>query len=215
MNQTKIIFLVFLLSSCSLNNGSIAPGYFQAYEEIKNIFLGNDNEIDPKIISDIPYASMVVKIGNGPSALMILESVSNDEYTWISADGVYFVLKKGKIVKTSGLPNNLYETVSPFVSWQETIRLNKDFTSFLSFRKPELNNLRVSYAYSVEEEIEENLIFEKKKLTKIEERIYSKSVAWEEVNYYWVDDNYFVWKSIQNISPRLPPIYIEVTKKPR
>ena len=42
---------------------------------------------------------MVVKIGNSPSALMILESVSNDEYTWISADGVYFVLKKGRLSK--------------------------------------------------------------------------------------------------------------------
>ena len=32
-------------------------------------------------------------------------------------------------------------------------------------------------------------------------------------NKYWVDDSNFVWKSIQSISPRLPKIYIEVTKK--
>ena len=40
---------------------------------------------------------MLVKIGKGPTALMILEGVNGDEYTWVSADGVYLVLKEGKI----------------------------------------------------------------------------------------------------------------------
>ena len=107
MRKQYIALLIFLTSCSSINNGNIAPGYFQAYEEVKNIFLGNEGKIDPEIISNIPYASMVVKIGNGPYALMILESINNDEFTWLSADGVYFVIKEGKIIKTHGLPNNL------------------------------------------------------------------------------------------------------------
>ena len=41
---------------------NIAPGYFEAYEELKNrLFLGYENKIDPEINSNIPYASMMVK----------------------------------------------------------------------------------------------------------------------------------------------------------
>ena len=42
---------------------------------------------------------MLVKIGNGPTALMILESKNNEDYTWVSADGVYLVINNGKIIK--------------------------------------------------------------------------------------------------------------------
>ena len=61
------------------------------------------NKIDPEIISNIPYASMMVKNWKWSNALMILESINNDEYTWVSADGVYLVIKEGKIIKTHGL----------------------------------------------------------------------------------------------------------------
>ena len=30
-----------------------------------------------------------------------------NDYTWVSADGVYLVINNGKIIKTTGLNNNL------------------------------------------------------------------------------------------------------------
>ena len=107
----KVIFLfsiVFLISCSSLNNGKIAPGYFEAFESITNLIFGYDNQIDPQIIENIPYASIKVRIGKGPEALMILQRVNGEEYTWVSADDVYIVIKNGKIIKTQGLPNNLF-----------------------------------------------------------------------------------------------------------
>ena len=47
----------------------------------------------------------------------------------------------------------------------------------------------------------------------IEERITNSFIGWSEVNKFWVDDNNFVWKSEQFISPKLPRFSIEVTKK--
>jgi hypothetical protein len=58
-------------------------------------------------------------------------------------------------------------------------------------------------------------MFEIKNLRLIEETVTSSEIAWSEINQYWVDESNFVWKSEQNISPRLPTIYYEVTKKPR
>jgi len=101
-----LLFLSFisLISCTSIDSGRIAPGYTQALSSIKNIFFGHENNIDIKVINEIPYASMLVRIGKGPSALMILESISNNNFTWVSADGIYLVTNKGRIIKTSGLP---------------------------------------------------------------------------------------------------------------
>ena len=104
-----IIFSPIFISSCSnlaLNN--IAPGYLDTFKAINNAVFGyEDQEISPEIINNIPYASMLLKIGKGPTGLLILESKKNKKSTWLSADGVYIVLLDGVIIKTSGLVNNL------------------------------------------------------------------------------------------------------------
>jgi hypothetical protein len=61
----------------------------------------------------------------------------------------------------------------------------------------------------------ENLVFETKDLRLVEESIASEIIDWNKENKYWIDEKGFAWKSIQHISPKLPPVYIEVTKKPR
>ena len=38
--------------------------------------------------------------------------------------------------------------------------------------------------------------------------------TWKVINRYWIDSEGYIWKSEQNISPKLPIIRIEVTKKP-
>ena len=52
-------------------------------------------------------------------------------------------------------------------------------------------------------------------LVLIKERIYASKINWKKDNLYWIDPKtYFSWKSIQHLSPKLPPLTIEVTKKP-
>ena len=79
---------------------------------------------------------------------------------------------------------------------------------------PTLNNLKVTYTHSLKEIDNIELLFGTKRLQLIEEEISSTKVGWFRTNKYWVDDSNFVWKSVQNISPRLPEIYFEITKKP-
>lgn len=207
------IFLI-LISCAVLDVNRIAPGYAEAYKAIKLNIFGYNNEVDPDLISNIPYASMVVKIGKGPNALMILESVNNDEYTWVSSDGVYLVIKNGRIIRTLGLPNNLFSRLDPNLSWDESSRLDSESISYLSFQNPTLNNLKVISTFTVNEYQDMNLIFGKKSLKLIEEHIESDTIAWNASNNYWLDVNNFIWKSTQYISPKLPPIHYEVTKRP-
>ena len=58
------------------------------------------------------------------------------------------------------------------------------------------------------------LLGHEKQLNLIEERIENDYIGWRATNKFWVDDEMFIWKSHQSISPKLPKFYIEVTKKP-
>lgn len=208
--------LIILICSCaSIDTNKVAPGYIEAFNSIKNYVIGFENVIEPEIINNIPYASILVKIGKGPEALMILQNINNEDYVWVSADGVYLVTNNGKIIQTYGLINNLKEKLSSSLNWDEDLYENKEFISYNSYNPPALNNLKVISQYTNKGKENVELTFGNKNLSLIEEKISSKEVGWSELNLYWVDENNFVWKSIQHISPKLPEIYIEVTKKPR
>lgn len=209
------LFLSFFITSCaSLDTSRIAPGYFQAFDALKQLVTGVELNISSETIEKIPYASMLVRIGNGPTALMILESQINENYTWVSADGVYLVINNGKIIKTQGLNNNLKEKLEPSSKWNDYSYGKQEYISYNSYSSPTLNNLKVISTYRQKGINETELMFGNKSLTLIEENIIAKDVAWKETNKYWIDDSNFVWRSVQYISPRLPEIYIEVTKKP-
>lgn len=219
MKITRAFICVSLISGCTLlDQNNIAPGYKEAYQSIRSLLSGNkDNEsITKDLISNIPYASAIVSIGKGQNALLILESVSsNEEYTWISSDGVYLVLKHGRIIRTAGLENNLIDTVQPIKGFSDSMKHNEtSYLKYLSYDEPELINLRVNVSLKFLKKEEIDLFTRTSELNLFQEEIKNEYLGWSETNKYWVDDNFFVYKSIQYISPRLPPIYFEVTKKP-
>ena len=96
--RTLQLLTLIILSGCnSVPINNVAPGYLETFQSIKNALIGfEDNTITRQLVENIPYASMTLKIGNGPKGLMILESVMDDEYTWLSAKEI----RKGDIVFT-------------------------------------------------------------------------------------------------------------------
>jgi hypothetical protein len=48
-----------------------------------------------------------VKNGDRPIATMALAFIENDQYKWLSRDGVMFITKNGRLVQTVGLEKNL------------------------------------------------------------------------------------------------------------
>ena len=216
MKRLILIVLFLSLYSCTaIDANRIAPGYIDAFKSLRNVFFGYEQNIDPELIEKIPYASMLVKIGKGPQSLMILESAISGKYIWVSADGVYIVIKDGRIIRTSGLSNNLFKIESSQLKWEEIIFGDQIYTSYYSFLNPTLNNLKVTSSFKMHNKANGNLAFETKDLRLVEENIISETIDWNEENKFWIDETGFVWKSIQHISPKLPPVHFEVTKKPR
>lgn len=221
MKSLKVIVLsVLFLESCSsLNLQGIAPNYIDAYINIKGSILGfDDYPISREFVQDIPYASMRLKIGKGASGLLILEEKQGNNYTYLSADNVRVVIRRGKIIRTSGLDNNLVNIKEPNNPFKEFLESEKDelsYYSYSSYDNPALIDLRTKVTLK-RIEIEEVTILDLKySLLKFQEQIENTYLGWSVVNYYWIDpkDN-FVWKSQQTISPILPFFKYEVTKKP-
>jgi hypothetical protein len=195
----------------------VASGYVEAFKTIKGLIVGYENElITPDLIKNIPYASSILKIGKGASGLIILESKEEEQETWVSSDGVYLVFKEGRIVKTSGFFNNLINFKSVETNFASLMDTNESesLVYYYSYDDPELIDMRVqaSRRFVAKEKVQ--LIDREEELNLIEEQIVNHYIGWEVTNKFWIDDDMFVWKSEQYISPKLPKFYTEVTKKP-
>jgi hypothetical protein len=207
------IITLFSISCANFDTSNIAPGYRDAFSSVKNYLLSSEDNISIELIETIPYASAKLRIGRGPSGLIILESIREDKYNWISADGVIITTDVyGKIIGTQGLDNNLLDIESSLDSLND-IDFQAKYTCFYSFDPPRLNFLPVDINYQAKLGLVE-LIKGPTQLTLIQEKITSSIIGWKEINKYWIDDKGFIWKSEQNISPKLPTFYLEITKKP-
>lgn len=217
-NFLPILLLVFL-NSCSSLPDNVASNFKLAYNSIEAAIFGfEDYPITKELVDQIPYASMRVKIGKGPAGLLILESKNRKFKKWTSSDGVSLIEKNGQIVRTEGLLNNV--TNIRFLSETSFLRKSKLESHviseyFLSLDNPEVFELKL--VLKIENEGPEiiNILDKQYSLMHITEEKENKYLRWKSKDHYWVDpEDGFVWKSIQNIAPNLPPILIEVTKKP-
>ena len=221
MKRFKVVLIsLLLLESCSsFNLQRIAPNYYDAYVNIKGSVMGfDDYPISRKLVQSIPYASMRLKIGKGSSGLLILEEKEENNFTYLSADNVRIVIRNGKIVRTSGLDNNLINIKEPKNSFEQFLASNRDkitYYAYLTYDKPVLIDMQTKVTLEKIGKEEVTILDLKYSLLKFHEKIENPHLGWKIVNYYWVDpqDN-FVWKSHQTISPILPHFEYEVTKKP-
>jgi len=213
-----MILLFLFFNSCSLIDSSrIAPGYIDAFNTIKGAIVGYENDqITPELVSNIPYASSILKIGKGAPGLIILESQNGNEDTWISSDGIYIIFKEGRIVKTNGFYNNLvnFKSLENNLKNIVTTKKTESFIYYYSYDEPELMDMKVEVERKFIRTEKVKLLMREAELSLIEESISNEYLGWKAVNKFWVDKNMFVWKSYQSISPKLPEFYIEVTKKP-
>ena len=142
----RFIFFLSLTSCSSFPSNNIAPGYQEAFVAIGNYISGYEESIINKdLIDKIPYASSALKIGKGPTGLIILEGKRGSKYTWVSADGIYIVIENGRIIQTAGLVNNLTNLVDPFSgkNFLKEFDQQEVYKYYQSYDKPLLKNMEL------------------------------------------------------------------------
>ena len=215
--KLPIVICYFFIISCAQNPNLVPSSYTTILNLIGESIFTKESGINPDIINSIPYASSLINFKKSPKSLIILQSKKEDTYTWVSADRRVFLTKKGRVIGTIGLPNDLYKINRPSISFKEILDKENltNYIAYYSFKKPNLNNLKVEISIDVIGSRKIKTFQGLKDLILVEERLVSKKINWKTTNKYWVDpETYFVWKSEQNISPKLPTLTFEITKKP-
>lgn len=216
MKILKVLPIIFIFSCSSFKTSNIAPGYIETYKAIKQALIGyEETGLSRELIDDIPFASMTLQIGKGPTGLMILESIKDNEYTWVSADKVYIVFRNGRVIQTEGLNNNLKSVIYPNINFKKIINEGySKFKAYYSYTDPVLNNLELEVVYTVKGKEEIEILGRQYSLMLVNERISNRLLGWNFINSYWVDVQGFVMKSNQIINPKLPKFSFQITKKP-
>ena len=123
------------------------------------------------------------------------------------------------------VPGRFEQHECTFITWPcltsdlEIINLEKDkyyySTRAISLANPVVRGLNVQ-VYTKKEANEVIEILDRKyEVILIKEIVENKKIAWKHENLYWVDpETGFVWKSLQQIAPNVPPISLEITKAP-
>ena len=217
---TKVffVFYCFLFISCAQNPNLVSSSYLTIFNLVSDSFFKKGDMISPDTIESIPYASSLISFKkHGSKSLIILESKQNDTYRWVSSDRKIFLTNNGRVTGTVGLVNDLYEINRPNIKFEEILKEDsiRNYVAYYSFKKPSLNNLRVEISLKLIGRQRTSIHQDYKDLILVEEKLVSKKINWKKTNRFWVDpETFFVWKSEQHISPKLPMLTFEVTKKP-
>jgi hypothetical protein len=211
----KLFLTAWILGGCSQFN-YLSSSYSSTYDLLVNRFTDQESIINKSMIDSIPYASSLISFGNNNKSLIILESAKENKNTWISSDKIKIIESNGRVLRTVGLPNDLYSIQRPELNFNMIIEEGKfSYVAYYSFRNPLLNNLKVEVQSTIVGKEIVEILGLKKELILIEENLYSPVINWSAKNKFWYDPaTDFVWKSRQYISPKLPFIDIEITKKP-
>ena len=192
----------------------VSPAWSSLYcavsENNNNVSL-NDTEFF-NILTCVPDAAISIGSVSNTCVTVVAKKLKNPAFS----DKIKLHEEKGRIIRSIGLPNDLHSIERPKLDFKMII--DKGYVSYIayySFRNPEMNNLRVEVKSTVIGPESVDIFGFKKELILIEERMYSPLIHWSAKNKFWYDpENDYVWKSKQYLTPKLPAIDIEVTKKP-
>lgn len=208
--KTFLILQFLILNSCA--NGNIYGELFNSL----NLLISGPEDISEERINSIPYASVQVRLGRGQNTLMVLEEENKGILKWTSSNLIKMYTKNGFIKRFKGLENELdsVELDKSHPIEVENFELQKEiFTSFYTFNNPKLHRLpvRTKISFIGEEKIR---ILDKFHNAKIfREESLKNLISWRFKNYYWVDEEGNIIKSIQNFTPKNPEVNIVYTKK--
>ena len=212
MTKLQTLALLTALSSCSS-----FPLYDYGFNTIKESYLSLDNQlIDEAYMKSTKYAFIRVRFGSSRSSLLTLVKEDQNTLEWISADGIKIFTRYGKIIKTSGLPNDI-----EILSYQDFTSFNGpnfDSSYVTNFYEPILLEQLTSAAFSKKgmKRIKSPIAGRDKiQVNLIKEKIYIQSINWTRTNKYFYNSNQEIEKTIQYIHPFSSPITIEFVKKYR
>lgn len=170
-------------------------------------------------VDALPYAQLGVRIGSGGRGIMVLSEKRDDDLYWMSANRLLLVMRKGRIVRSVGLPTDLLST-----------RLDgRDLLDYYDPEKPEIDGLETSMSvdvgnsygakirsrYRVEGSETIRVLGESYDTLRVSEQLSCDSWSWRATNLHWLSKrSAMIWRSRQVFGKAQPAIEFEMLKRP-
>lgn len=203
------------IAACS----PIQTDTFEIASRFTRTLLGQHQMVTREQAAAVEYASIGVQIGRDDQAMLVLGSDVAGEMSWFSSNKVLIATRNGRIVATAGLTDNLGrvgtlnaspwtgEGNAPLVAGQK-YKFLYDLPQFQLYSVP--IDCEASAAANDETITIMDAEIETRHLT---ESCESEELGWSFENEFWLDKTTgYVWRSVQTINPKLPPITIEVLR---
>lgn len=195
----RFAFIIIFISGCS------RFAYSDLTTQIYDLVVGYEYKgIDKSQYTEEKYSFAIAQVGNTAPVKLVLASVDNNIFKWISADKITIYTKNGIIIKTNGLIND-------FSSEQIT----KNTTSFspskhyITFHNPELSSFQRYDRYEFLETKEDYQLF-KGEFINVDVYEYATEapmIKWSEKNLLLTQSNTSQVIAIeQKFHPHHPPL---------
>lgn len=204
-----------LLAGCSSDgNGDLR----MMFDVARSIVDPPVTSISLKQASAVPHATMGVRIGGGSEILTILAAFEPGQL-WVTGKQLAIVTRRGRIVRTAGLENNLTKLTADEGTDFSPIDIARGQTSRSRWtvQLDDLGFSEASMECSAHAVRREPVVSLGKKVDteRVEEQCSSPALRWAFTNVYWVSPTTgLVWKSIQNVHPKGDPLTTELLRPP-
>ena len=202
MNKYIIIVFIFLSSCAAVYNNS-------SFNLMEGYIFGFKDEVTKNFFEESQYSFARLRFGRGPASILILSSVDQSNFEWISSDGIKIYTNNGLIYKTIGLPSDvIYQKIITDNSKSVTSEiLSESYTSFIEADLHMAVTKKKIY-------IDTNQCDYKRFHLKVKCKIIFHDILIPEINFkalnrYYMNDEWNVMASYQKIHPHIPEIYIE------
>lgn len=210
--------LTATLAGCA-NMGSPVVAGWQSYRIARK--RTRDYPMSAEQIAALPYASLGVQVGDGLKAVVVLAKYDGDKLDWISGDRVVFVTRGGRLVRTVGLPrdlrNSMFQVADPLtaVSRHPMAGESVRYVRRIDVTPDDEFGVAVESELSVEDPEEIRILDRVHATTRLRERVRVRRWDWRDENLYWADvRDGFIWRSRQLYCSQVPPITMEILKRP-
>ncbi|MHC6799726.1 YjbF family lipoprotein [Vibrio antiquarius] len=204
--------LLGLLFGCTQKFNDVSATVQEAYTNYIDV------EMTPEEINAVPYASAYLKLGNQKQVFVVLAFAEQNplngkiQLKWVSADKAMIVTENGHIVKTIGLQNGdlagIYGDVPDFSSDSASVNfaLSYDWATQYRYGFP----VNVTRSYSGQETLITPI---SNAMTDVYKEVVEFSSLSQSVeNYYWVNEQGQVVKTLQYLGPNMIPVELTILK---
>ncbi len=172
---------------------------------------GDDLKLTRADIDRIPYASVAARLGDGPQVLLILGKYDGDDLHWISHESEVIVTRRGRVVQTYGLPDDLKETqfltADPVGRPEDALRASAECLRTIDLEPQHIDGVLVRSRFEGGQSEALTILGAEIATSVWTEASAAPDLAWQFRNHYWIEPRTgYVWKSVQYLSPKLPPL---------